>query len=88
MTANRSQAAPFLLGGVPVIIATQMPDVAPGAMPVAYGNWQEVYTVVNRKGVTMQQDPYSAGFCVLYKFEARIGGAVTCPNAARFLRIR
>ena len=30
----------------------------------------------------MQQDPYSAGFCILYKFEARIGGGIICPNAA------
>jgi len=88
MTAAPSEAAPFLLGGVPVIIAQQMPDVMPGAMPVAYGNWQEAYTVVNRKAVTMMQDPYSVGFCVLFRFEARIGGAVTCANAARLLRIR
>ena len=88
MTANASEAAPFLLGGVPVTIAQQMPDAVAGATPVAYGNWQEAYTVVNRKAVTMQQDPYSAGFCVLFKFEARVGGAVTCPAAARLLRIR
>jgi HK97 family phage major capsid protein len=88
MTANASEAAPFLLGGVPVVIAQQMPDAIAGATPIAYGNWREAYTVVNRKAVTMQQDPYSAGFCVLYKFESRIGGAVTCPAAARLLRIR
>ena len=88
MVAAPSEAAPFLLGGVPVIIAQQMPDVMPGATPIAYGNWQEAYTVVNRKAVTMMQDSYSAGFCVLYRFEARIGGAVTCPGAARLLRIR
>jgi hypothetical protein len=41
--------------------------------------------VVNRKGVTLQQDPFSAGFCVLEKFEARIGGGVVCPNGARLL---
>ena len=88
MTANASEAAPFLLGGVPVTIAQQMPDPVAGATPVAYGNWQEAYTVVNRKAVTMMQDPYSANWCVLFKFEARVGGAVTCPNAARLLRIR
>jgi len=88
MTAAPSEAAPFLLGGVPVVIAQQMPDVHPGSLAVAYGNWREAYTVVNRKAVTMMQDPYSAGFCVLFRFEARIGGAVTCPNAARLLRIR
>jgi HK97 family phage major capsid protein len=71
-----------------VQIVTQMPNVAPGATPVAFGNWNSAYTVVNRKAVTMLQDPYSAGFCVLFKFEARVGGAVTCGNAAQLLRVR
>jgi HK97 family phage major capsid protein len=75
MTVAPTEAAPFLLGGVPVVIANQMSDVAPGATPVAYGNWKQAYTVVNRKAVTMTQDPYSAGFCVLFRFEARVGGA-------------
>ncbi|WP_338830238.1 phage major capsid protein [Bradyrhizobium sp. 27S5] len=78
----------FNLLGSPVKIATQMPDVAPGATPVAYGNWKSAYMIANRKAVTMQHDPYSAGFCSLFKFEARVGGAVTCANAARLLRIK
>lgn len=78
----------FTLAGSPIHIATQMPDVAPGATPVAYGNWKKVYMIVWRKAVTMQQDPYSAGFCILYKFEARVGGGILCPNAARLLRIK
>jgi HK97 family phage major capsid protein len=65
-----------------------MPDAVAGATPVAYGNWNQTYMVVNRKGVTMQNDPFSAGFCHLFKFEARIGGGVVCPGAARLLRIR
>ena len=82
------QSNTFLLNGSPMTIVTQMPDVAPGTTPIGFGNWNEVYLVVNRKAVTMQQDPYSAGFCTLYKFEARIGGGTWCPNAARLLRIR
>jgi len=65
-----------------------MPDVAAGSTPVAFGDFQKAYTVVERKAPTMQIDPYSAGFCRLFKFEARIGGATTCPNALRLLRIR
>jgi HK97 family phage major capsid protein len=81
-------AVQWSLMGTPVNLAQMMPDVAPGATPIAYGNWQLVYMVVNRKAVTMQQDPYSAGFCILYKFESRIGGGVLCPNAARLMRVR
>jgi len=88
MVTAPTEAGTFMMAGSRIVIAQQMPDVVPGATPIAYGNWPEVYMVVNRKAVTMQQDPYSAGFCILYKFESRIGGGVICPNAARLLRIR
>jgi HSP20 family molecular chaperone IbpA len=79
--------AKYLLAGSPVIIASQMPDIATGATPIAFGNWKAAYMVVTRKATTMQVDPYSAGYCILYKWEARVGGSVVCPNAARLLRI-
>jgi HK97 family phage major capsid protein len=81
-------AVPFRINGAPVVIATQMPDVEPESTPVAYGNWKQAYMVVNRRGATVQNDPFSAGWRNLFKFDARIGGAVVCPNAARLLRIR
>lgn len=65
-----------------------MSNCAPGATPIAFGNWQKAYTVVDRKAVTMLVDPYSAGFCTIFKFEARCGAATTCPDAARLLRIK
>lgn len=65
-----------------------MRDVSPGSTPVAFGNWKRAYTIVTRKLPTLQVDPYSAGFWRLFKFEARIGGSTTCPNAARLMRIR
>jgi HK97 family phage major capsid protein len=63
-------------------------DIQPGATPIAFGNWQQAYTIADRKAVTMLIDPHSAGFCSIFKFEAQIGGATTCPNAAGLLRIR
>jgi HK97 family phage major capsid protein len=86
--ARRPAGARFSIAGFPVVVSTQMPDCQPGATPIAFGLWDAAYTVVNRKSTTMQPDPYSAGFCSLFKFEARVGGAVTCPGAARLLRVR
>jgi HK97 family phage major capsid protein len=77
-----------VFAGFPVIIASQFPDVAPGATPVGFGNWREAYTLVDRKATTIQLDPFSAGYCTLFKAEARLGGGILCPNAARLLRIR
>src|SRR5262249_36606471 len=74
----------FLLNGSPVNIVTQMPECLPGNTPVAFGNWRQTYTLVNRSATTMMPDPYTGGgWCTLFRFEARVGGALTCPNAAR-----
>jgi HK97 family phage major capsid protein len=88
MMSNPTEGAPFLLGGSPVVINDLMPDVVPGATPVAFGNWNQAYIIVNRRGVTVQNDPFSGGWCNLFRFDARIGGGCVCPNAARLLRIR
>jgi hypothetical protein len=45
-----------------------MPDVMPGVTPVAFENWEVVYTLANGKAVQMQIDGYSAGFCRLWKW--------------------
>jgi HK97 family phage major capsid protein len=77
----------FSFAGSPINIVSQMPDCVLGSTPIAFGNWRRTYLIVWRKAVSMTVDPYSAGFCSLYKFEARVGGATVCPNAARLLRI-
>jgi HK97 family phage major capsid protein len=59
------------LAGSRIVIASQIPDVAPGATPIAFGNWKAAYTAVNRKAMTMLSDPYSAWFCRLFKCKAR-----------------
>lgn len=88
MLPSPTDSGVFLINGSPVVLSTQMPSVVPGATPVGYGGWNQVYTVANRKATTMTVDPFSAGFCVLFRFEARVGGAVTCANAARLLRVK
>jgi len=77
----------FMLAGSPIVIVSQFPDVLPGATPIGFGDWKAAYTIVNRRATTMYTDPFSAGFCTLFKFDARVGGATTCSNAARLLRI-
>lgn len=79
----------FQLNGSPVTIVTQFPDVAPGATPVMFGNLRQAYTMCVRQATTMRPDPFTGGgFCTIFRFEARVGGNLTCPNALRLLRIR
>src|SRR5262249_17951912 len=78
----------FALNGRPVIIVSQMPNCEPGNTPVMFGSLRQAYLLVIRNALTFQPDHYTAGWCVLFKCEARAGGALTCPNALRLLRIR
>src|SRR5215813_7735843 len=41
MVQSPTQGGQYLLAGAPVHIVTQMPNVEPGSLPVAYGNWNE-----------------------------------------------
>jgi HK97 family phage major capsid protein len=87
MISSPADDGTMMVNGSKIMIVTQMPNVGVGNTAIAFGNWKETYTVVNRKAVTFQRDDYSAGFAILYKFEARVGGGVTNPNASRLLRI-
>lgn len=78
----------YRMAGFPIIIANQMPDVMPGSTPILFGNLREAYVLVLRRGLTMQPDPYTGGFCMLWRFDARVGGGPLCANACRLLRIR
>jgi HK97 family phage major capsid protein len=88
MTSTPAEGTGFLLGGSPIVLSEQMPDVVAGATPVLYANLHELYMLVTRRALTLQQDPYSAGWCTLFKFDTRVGGTVVCPSAGRLLRIR
>lgn len=78
----------FMLCGSPLVICSWFPDVMPGSTPIMYGNLKQLYTLVNRRALTLLVDPYSAGWCTLFKWDARVGRNCTCPNAARLLRVR
>jgi HK97 family phage major capsid protein len=78
----------FQLAGSPIHIISQLPDCAAGSTPVMFGNLKAAYLLVTRRGLTMRTDPYTAAWCTIFLFDQRIGGAPTCPNAMRLLRIR
>jgi len=77
----------FMIAGSRVIVTPMMPDIGPGATPILVGNLQRLYLVVIRKLLTMYPDA-SAGWCLVYRYSARIGGAVVCPGSGRLLKIR
>lgn len=82
------EAGRWMLFGHRIVVNEYIPGVAPGNIAVAVGDFRAAYMTVMRRAVTLLPDPYSGGWCTLFKLWARVGGAILCPNAVRLLRIR
>lgn len=78
---------PMLLG-YPVEIDEGMPAIAAGAYPVAFGNFQRGYIVVDRTGIRVLRDDLTNKPYVHFYTTKRVGGAVHDGNAIKLLKIK
>jgi HK97 family phage major capsid protein len=77
---------PQLLG-YPVQEIEAMPDIAAGALPIAFGDFAKGYLIVDRAGLSVLRDPYSAKPYVLFYTTKRVGGGVQNFDAIKVLRV-
>ncbi|MGC9417792.1 MAG: phage major capsid protein [Rhodovulum sp.] len=77
---------PARLLGYPVLIAEDMPDIAPDATAIAFGNFQAGYTVAERPDLRVLRDPFSAKPHVLFYATKRVGGDVSDFAAIKLLK--
>jgi HK97 family phage major capsid protein len=75
--------APNTFLGAPYVEVPDMPAVAAGAYPVAFGDFNRGYSLVDRIDMQMLRDPYTqqASNNVRYYFRKRLGGQVTMAEA-------
>lgn len=74
------------LMGFPVTEAENMPDIAASSNAIAFGDFRRGYLVVDRRGVRILRDPYSAKPYVLFYTTKRVGGGVQDFDAIKLLR--
>jgi len=74
------------LMGFPLVEAEAMPDIAANALSVAFGDFRRGYLVVDRQGVNVLRDPYSAKPYVLFYTTKRVGGGVQNFDAIKLLK--
>ncbi|MET3667889.1 phage major capsid protein [Caulobacter sp. 1776] len=72
--------------GFPVTEIEAMPDVAANTCPVAFGDFEKGYLIVDRAGVRVLRDPYSAKPHVLFYTTKRVGGGVQNFDAVKLLK--
>jgi HK97 family phage major capsid protein len=82
--ASAGQAA--LLMGFPVAEAEDMPDVAANSTSIAFGDFRSGYLVVDRTGIRILRDPYSAKPYVLFYTTKRVGGGVQNFEAVKLVK--
>lgn len=75
-----------MLMGFPVVEAEDMPDAATDATPIAFGDFQRGYLVVDRTGVRVLRDPYTAKPYVLFYTTKRVGGGVQDFDAIKLVK--
>ncbi|MCW5682976.1 MAG: phage major capsid protein [Pseudolabrys sp.] len=70
----------------PVYEAEDMPDIASGSLSIAFGDFRRGYLVVDRQGVRVLRDPYSAKPYVLFYTTKRVGGGVQDFDAIKLMK--
>lgn len=70
----------------PLVEAEEMPAIATDACPIAFGDFSRGYLVVDRLGVRVLRDPYSAKPYVLFYTTKRVGGGVQDFDAIKLLK--
>jgi HK97 family phage major capsid protein len=75
-----------MLMGFPLVEAEDMPDIGADATAIAFGDFGRGYLVVDRTGVRVLRDPYSAKPYVLFYTTKRVGGGVQDFDAIKLLK--
>ena len=83
-SANAGQPASLL--GYPVTESEAMPGIGSDSFSIAFGDFARGYLIVDRQGVQVLRDPYSAKPYVLFYTTRRVGGGVQDFNAIKLLK--
>ncbi len=78
---------PARLMGYAVLICEDMPDVAAGTFPIAFGDFNAGYTIAERPDLRILRDPFSAKPHVLFFATKRVGGDISDYAAIKLLRV-
>ena len=70
----------------PVVEAEDMPDIAADSLSVAFGDFRRGYLIVDRQGVRVLRDPFTAKPYVLFYTTKRVGGGVQDFDAIKLMK--
>lgn len=79
---------PNSIDGDPYVEVPDMPSEGANTKPVAYGDFNRGYSLVDRVQMNMLRDPYTQATSgnIRFIFRRRVGGMVVLPEALRILK--
>ncbi|WP_136440312.1 phage major capsid protein [Pacificoceanicola onchidii] len=77
---------PASLLGYPVATAEAMPDIAANSTPIAFGDFEKAYTLVERHDLRITPDEITKPGYKKWHIRQRLGGTPTNDDAAKFLK--
>lgn len=78
---------PSAMLGKPVYIMEDMPSMAANAVAFVYGDIRNSYTIVDRLGLSLLDDPYTGGNVRYLKYRARYGGGLHNYDGIKYLQM-
>ena len=84
-----ANGVPNTINGATYVELPDMPNIAAGTFPVAFGDWRRAYTLVDRISMEFLRDPYTQATSgnVRFIFRRRQGGQVVLGEAIQKLKI-
>lgn len=77
---------PSSFAGYPVESDDFMPDTGANNFPIAFGDWQRAYVIVDRIGIRVLRDPYTNKPHVHFYTTKRVGGGVQNFQAYKLMK--
>lgn len=79
--------APATINGYGVTEVAGMPDIAAGSTPIVYGDFARGYLIIDRVGMRLLRDPYSAKPYISYYTTKRVGGGLLHPDYLKAMTV-
>ncbi|NWG54856.1 MAG: phage major capsid protein [Hydrogenophilaceae bacterium] len=72
--------------GYPITEIEEMPNIATDAFAIAFGDFARFYLIVDRAGVRVLRDPFTAKPYVLFYVTKRVGGGIQNYDAVKLMK--
>jgi HK97 family phage major capsid protein len=82
-----TEGTPSILLGLPLRMSTTVATTASSALAIYLADWKEFYMIVDRQGISVQRDPYTAKPFVEFYTRKRVGGDVVNFQAGKIGKV-